>query len=144
MAGAGRWRAAYRGLARSFVRAWGPVPQHGPAGRRLFGSARSGLRGGTRVGAASGGKESGGKEAAGAHHAVRDRMPEPDRPGRLEATHEEAQQAAVAALGVGAFGGGGALLVDRLGRLAAHPLAPGRHTGSVAVSRRVRVARRIA
>ena len=64
--------------------------------------------------------------------------------GLLEAAHEEAQQAAVAALGVDAFGGGGALLVDRLGRLAAHALAPGRHTGSVAVPWRVRVARRIA
>src|SRR5919107_2952712 len=83
------------------------------------------------------GVRSGGEEAAGAGHVVRQRVPEPDRLGLLEAADEEAQQAAVAALGVDAFGGGGALLVDRLGRLAAHAPAPGRHTGAVALPWRV-------
>src|SRR5919112_1200955 len=89
------------------------------------------------------GVRSGGEEAAGADHVVRQRVPEPDRPCLLDAADEEALQATVAALGVGAFGGGGALPVDRLGRLAAHAPAPGRHTGSIAVPWRVRVACRI-
>src|SRR5918911_1185394 len=78
---------------------------------------------------------SGAEEAAGADHVVGQRMPEPDRPGLLEAAHEEAQQAAVAALGVGAFGGGGAFLVDRLRRLTAHAPTPGGHAGPVPVPR---------
>ena len=86
------------------------VLPHGPAGARWFGVAPSG-RGGLRVADIRSGCE----EAAGADHVVRQRMPEPDRLGLLEAAHEEAQQATVAALRIRAFGGGGALLVDRLG-----------------------------
>src|SRR5215212_1730791 len=96
-----------------------PISRRGRAEARWVG-AKPSRPGGLSVA----GARSGGEKTAGADHVVRQRMPEPDRLGLLEATHEEAQQAAVAALGVGALGRGGALLVDRLGRLAAHAPAP--------------------
>ena len=104
-----------------------------------WGAAQSGP-GGLRVA----GARSGGEKAAGADHVVRQRMPEPDRLGLLKAADEEAQQATVAALGVGALGGGGAPLVDRLGRLAAHAPAPSGNARPVTLQRRMRVAPGIA
>src|SRR5215211_48934 len=89
-----------------------PISRRGRAEARWVGAMPSGP-GGLSVA----GVRSGGEEAAGADHVVRQRVPEPDRLGLLEAADEEAQQATVAALGIGAFGGGGALLVDRLGAL---------------------------
>src|SRR5919112_4185192 len=105
-----------------------PISRRGRAEARWVGAKPSGPGGLSVAGA-----RSGGEEAAGADHVVRQRVPEPDRLGLLEAADEEAQQATVAALGVDAFGGGGALPVDRLGRLAAHALAPSRHAGAAAL-----------
>src|SRR4051794_1464524 len=73
----------------------------------------------------------------GADHVVGQRVPQGDGLDLLEAAHQELRQSAIARLRVGAFRGRRALLVDVLGLVTAHALAPRGDTGLVARERRV-------
>ena len=83
---------------------------------------------------------SGGRQAPEAGHVVGKGVPEEHGPDLLDAAHQQADEAAVAGLGVDEFRGRGTLLVDRLGVIAAHAAAPLGDGGRVARQGRMRVA----
>lgn len=64
------------------------------------------------------------RQAPGADHVVCQGVPEGDAAHLVKGAHDELPQPAIAGLGIGAFRGCGTLFVDRLGRCAAHALAP--------------------
>ena len=97
---------------------------------------RGGWPGGGVLGRRSG---SGGRQAPEACHVVGEGVPEDDGLDLFDAAHQQAEQAAVAGLGVDELRGRGALLVDRLGVVAAHAAAPLGDGGRVARQGRVRV-----
>ena len=107
-------------------------------GRALIGRLGCGPRRGCGRRAGAWSTRSGGAEAPAAGHVVSEREPQGHRLGLGQAADGEADQAAVPRLGVGAFGGGGAQPIDRLGRVGAHAPAPGRDRRRVVGQRRVR------
>ena len=87
---------------------------------------------------------SAGLESPDAGHVVGEGEPEGNGFGLDRAADGELAEAAVARLGVGAFGGGCPLLVDGAGRVGAHARAPGRDPRWITGSWHMAVALRVA